>query len=130
LLYEAGRPVQVKDIARRQGIPEDFLGQLMVALRKAGLVESVRGPSGGYVLARPPAEITLAEAIETLEGPLGQTECATQETRSHCFAANFCAIQEAWKKATQAAIDVLSSITIEDICRRQRELSRALTYQI
>lgn len=130
LLYEAGRPVQVKDIARRQDIPEDYLGQLMVALRKAGLVESVRGPSGGYVLSRAPGEISLAEALEALEGPLGQAECGPHESKSRCAQANACAIQEAWCRATRAALDILASITIEDVCRRQRELARALTYHI
>ncbi len=130
VFHHLSRPVQVKDIARRQDIPEDYLGQLMVSLRKAGLVESARGPSGGYMLARPPEEITLSQAIEVLEGPLAQTECGPVETRSRCGLANACAVQEAWSRATRAAIDVLDSITIEDLCQRQREMRRALSYHI
>ena len=68
--FETREPVQVKDIARRQRIPEEYLGQLMVGLRRAGLVHSVRGAAGGYLLARPPAEITVAQVLDTLEGPL------------------------------------------------------------
>lgn len=130
LLHEVGRPIQVKDIARRQDIPEDYLGQLMVSLRKAGLVESVRGPSGGYVLSRPPKEITLAQALEVLEGPLGQMDCGLYDNRAKCNRAAACAIQEACCQAAQASIAVLESITIEDLGRRQRELSRVLSYHI
>lgn len=128
--HHLNRPVQVKDIARRQDIPEDYLGQLMVSLRKAGLVESVRGPSGGYVLSRPPEEITLAQALEILDGPLGQMECGPLEAKSRCGLANACAVQEAWARATRAAIDILDSITIEDLCQRQREMRQVLSYHI
>lgn len=130
LLHRLGRPVQVKDIARRQDIPEDYLGQLMVSLRKAGLVESVRGPSGGYVLSRTPEEITLAQALEALEGPLGQTECGLHDSRARCGMVAACAIQETWSRAAQAALGVLQSVTIEDLSRRQREMTRTLSFHI
>ncbi|MGQ9676987.1 MAG: RrF2 family transcriptional regulator [Chloroflexota bacterium] len=130
LVHRVGRPVQVKDIARRQDIPEDYLGQLMVSLRKAGLVESVRGPSGGYVLSRAPEEITLAQALEVLEGPLGQTECSLHDNRARCGMATGCAIQESWSRAARAALDVLESVTIEDLARRQREITRTLSFHI
>lgn len=108
LQYDSGEPVQVKDIARRQDIPEDYLGQLMVGLRRSGLIESTRGPSGGYSLARPPVDITMAEALEALEGPFFENDTASN------------AIESAWIEAMQAALAVLRSVTLQDICHRQR----------
>ena len=63
-------PVQSHDIHERQGIDENYLNQILILLRKAGLIESVRGPQGGHRLARPPAQITLLEMVTALEGPL------------------------------------------------------------
>ena len=65
---ELGKPVQIHAIAERQQIPEDYLRQLLVQLRAAGLVKSVRGPHGGYLLAKTPADISMGEVIEVLEG--------------------------------------------------------------
>jgi len=65
---EQGKPVQIHAIAERQQIPEDYLRQLLVQLRAAGLVKSVRGPHGGYLLAKTPVEISMGEVIEVLEG--------------------------------------------------------------
>jgi Rrf2 family protein len=127
--YDAGEPVQVKDIARRQGIPEEYLGQLMVGLRRAGLVHSVRGAGGGYLLARPPGEITVAEVIETLEGPLALVDGLTD--RLHPDGARRgpgAAIRELWSEATRAAVNVLRRTTVEDL--RGRELAQSHTYHI
>ena len=63
-------PIQSHDIHQRQGVDENYLNQILIVLRKAGLIESVRGPQGGHRLARPPAQITLLEALVALEGPL------------------------------------------------------------
>src|ERR1044071_672099 len=63
------RPVHATEIAQRQGIPEPYLEQLLLALRRAALVRSYRGPGGGYTLTRPPAAISLADIVAALEGP-------------------------------------------------------------
>lgn len=66
--HAGGDVLQVGEIARRQGIPERYLEQLLTALRRAGILTSQRGPRGGYRLARPPARITVAEVVDCLEG--------------------------------------------------------------
>src|SRR6266540_5283919 len=71
--YGAG-PVQSHEIHQRQGIDENYLNQILISLRKAGLIESVRGPQGGHRLARPPAQIDLLEVLVSLEGPLLPTD--------------------------------------------------------
>jgi Rrf2 family cysteine metabolism transcriptional repressor len=119
--FETREPVQVKDIARRQRIPEEYLGQLMVGLRRAGLVHSVRGAAGGYLLARPPAEITVAQVVETLEGPLALVDGVSERNTRGPGGA----IRELWWEATQAAMRVLSACSIEDL--RVRELAQSHT---
>ena len=123
--HEAGAPVQVKDIARRQMIPEEYLGQLMVGLRRAGLVHSVRGAAGGYLLARGPGEITVAQVLETLEGPLALVDGLTERPSSHGPGA---AIRQLWWEATQAALTVLTGVTIQDLM--QRDAAQSHTYHI
>ncbi|MBI3001033.1 MAG: Rrf2 family transcriptional regulator [Deltaproteobacteria bacterium] len=68
--YRTGGPVQVKEIARRQEIPEEYLSQIMAQLKRANLVRGARGPGGGYFLGRAPESITLREVLTVLEGPL------------------------------------------------------------
>ena len=126
--YEAGAPVQVKDIARRQMIPEEYLGQLMVGLRRAGLVHSVRGAAGGYLLARPPAEITVAQVLETLEGPLALVDGLSGAPADGGRRGPGAAIRELWWEATQAALTVLRGITVQDLSLR--ESAQSHTYHI
>jgi Rrf2 family protein len=126
--HEPGVPVQVKDIARRQHVPEEYLGQLMVGLRRAGLVHSVRGAAGGYLLARPPAEITVAQVLETLEGPLSLADGLTGPPAAEGRRAPGAAIRELWWEATQAALRVLQSVTLQDLS--VRESAQTHTYHI
>jgi len=115
--YEAGNPVQVKDIARRQQVPEEYLGQLMVGLRRAGLVHSVRGAAGGYLLARPPGEISVLQVLEALEGPLAVADGLSD--RPALAGAPGAAIRELWCQATEAALVVLRGVTIADLSARE-----------
>ena len=127
--YEAGAPVQVKDIARRQMIPEEYLGQLMVGLRRAGLVHSVRGAAGGYLLARPPGEITVAQVLETLEGPLALVEGLSERPQPDgARRGPGTAIRALWWEATQAALTVLRGVTVADLSLR--ESAQSHTYHI
>src|SRR3978361_582793 len=68
-LHGSGLPVQSHDIATRQGIPESYLNQLLILLRRAGLIRSLRGPQGGHHLARAPRGISMADIIAALDGP-------------------------------------------------------------
>src|SRR5215467_14609815 len=86
------RPVQVIDIARRQGIVRESLAVLMIDLKRAGLVTSVRGPTGGYLLTRNSSDISIRQIIEALEGPIGTA--LKQKSPRHGAAA---AIHETWR---------------------------------
>ena len=123
--FDASTPVQVKDIARRQHIPEEYLGQLMVGLRRAGLVHSVRGAAGGYVLAHPPAEITVAQVLETLEGSLALVDGLSERPTGRGPGS---AIRELWWETTQASLEILRRTTVGDLATR--EAAQSHTYYI
>jgi Rrf2 family protein len=132
-IQDGNIPVQSKAIARRQAIPVRFLEQVLHAMKQAGLVDSVRGPQGGYVLAKVPSEISLAEIVEALDGPLTMPK---QPKLSHRrgsgqtpFASLLCDI---WARVRQAELGVLSAVTLKDLVDRHQQLDqeRALMYHI
>ncbi len=124
--YGTGEPVQAREIARRQYVPEDYLRQLLVALHRAGLVESARGAAGGYFLARDPSTITMAEVLRVLEGSLLPLECVT-ETGSLCQLAPACLMRPLWREAYEAILERLSQTTLDVLARLPEEVP---TYQI
>lgn len=123
-------PLMVKDIAEQQNLPATYLEQLMVLLRKAGLVSATRGAHGGYALARPAAEITMAEIIEVLEGPLSLADCPTDT--GCCGHPESCVVHGLWQQASQALIDVFSNVTLGTLAEQQRarDTGNVLMYSI
>lgn len=112
------RPIQTAEIARRQGIPEPYLDQLMTTLNKFGFVRSRRGPQGGHVLARSPEEISLGMVMATLEGTGAPLECIVEP--EECTLSSACAQREVWRTVEDAVQQVLNSTTIADLANRQR----------
>jgi Rrf2 family cysteine metabolism transcriptional repressor len=119
-------PVQGRDIARRQCIPEPYLYQVLTALRRAGLISSRRGPGGGHQLARPADQIRLSEVVEVLHGPLAiAVEPENVLAReSPCTGA----LDDVWRALGARIEQTLSAVTLADIVARVR--GRAYTYQI
>ena len=131
LTHQFGRgPVQTKQISQRQDIPEAYLSQLLIGLRKAGFINSRRGPQGGHSLACPPAEINLSQVITVLEGTMAPMPCAEEGVPSDCPMQYQCVLQEVWQEVGRAIDGVLSNTTLEDL--RQRHILRAgrLQYHI
>jgi Rrf2 family protein len=104
------------DIASRQQIPPAFLDQVLLALRKAGLVHSVRGPRGGHLLGRPPRDITLQEVIAALEGTSPPTDCQ-REGHPGTLA---CILHRVMARADRAVREVLEAQTLEELLREHR----------
>ncbi|HKN87861.1 MAG TPA: Rrf2 family transcriptional regulator [Nitrospiraceae bacterium] len=126
-------PIQSKAIARRQGIPVRFLEQVLHAMKQAGLVDSVRGAQGGYVLAKTPSELSLAEIVEALDGPLTTPKQPTTLHRRVSGGTPFNSlICDIWAQVRQAELGVLSAVTLKDLVERHRRLEqeRALMYHI
>ena len=106
-------PVSAREISERQAIPVKFLEQLLVHLRKAGLISAVRGAHGGFVLERDPETITVFDVVEALEGPLTTTVC-DGERAAVCGRNGSCAAADVWSQATEALKGVFSAKTLAD----------------
>src|ERR1700687_3948326 len=117
------RPVHATEIAHRQGIPEPYLEQLLLALRRAALVRSYRGPGGGYTLTRPPAAISLADVVAALEGPFVPPEEGLHDAEEGPDPLT-CPIRDAWHLATATMRRILDGMTLEILVDRQREIDR------
>lgn len=109
--YEEG-PISIKSISGRQNISEYYLEQLFSTLRKAGLIKSIRGSGGGYILGRAPMDITVYEILEVLEGPI---EISTCLDNNDCNNVECCATRAVWKKIKDSIDSVTLSITLQDI---------------
>jgi Rrf2 family protein len=105
-------PISIKSISERQGISEYYLEQLFAPLRKAGLIKSIRGAQGGYILTRSPEEITVADIISVLEGPIEISECVEGIA---CSNEDCCATRLLWEKIKKSIDAVLETTTLWDI---------------
>ncbi len=112
-------PLQLKIIARRQDISAKYLEQLMAVLKSAGLVRSIRGAKGGYVLAKDPNQIRLYQVFHCLEGPVTTAECV--ENKDYCRRTADCAARGVWIQVRQAIEDVLQSTTLQDLIDKTQE---------
>lgn len=117
-MHEGDEPMMTKEIGERQNLPVTYLEQLMLALRKAGLVNATRGAKGGYVLARDPGKISLAEIVEVLEGPLDIADCA--DVPNCCQVPEICAFKDVFVRANKALYDVFDSMNLAQIAEEQR----------
>jgi len=113
--------IQSTEIAVARKVPENYLYQLLITLRKAGLIRSRRGPQGGHMLARSPERISLAEAIIALEGPLALTSCAQDEMDDECGFSEQCVVRDVWRRVTQAAEGILEQTNLADLAKSERE---------
>ncbi len=120
--------IQSREIHLRQGIDENYLNQILILLRRAGLIESVRGPQGGHRLARPPAQITLLDAISALEGPLLPVD--TSRDIQSCDQIDRDIVRGVIVGARHALHDCLAQMTLDDLCQRKRQLSQEAMYYI
>ncbi len=123
-------PVLLKDIARRQEVSEKYLEHSISALRKAGLVRSIRGARGGYILAKSPSEIRLSKIMEVLEGSMAPVDCV--DDPQVCHRVNLCVTRDIWAKMKEAIDNILESITLQDMVEQQKkkESSKAIVYDI
>jgi len=120
--YTPNEPIALVRVAEREGISEGYLEQLVTFLRKGGLVRSVRGAQGGYLLTREPARITVGEVIRCLEGALGPTGCVSEEDPELCVRADTCATRKMWERIRDSIAHVMDSTTLEDLCREAEKI--------
>ena len=131
LHYEKG-PVQIEEIARRQHLPARYLEQILLSLKRAGFVESKRGVSGGYYLAKHPREITIGAIIRAMEGPIVPIFCVDSGPREVCIEEPHCSLRDIWGDVRDAVVRIVDLTTLEDLCQRirARQEQREVSYQI
>lgn len=116
--------VRIQTISKLQNIPKRFLEQILNELKAAGIVESRRGVAGGYRLRMPPDQVTLAEVIRYIEGPLAPVSCVSERyyERCTCPDENNCGIRSVMKEVREAIVKILESVTLAQLCERVRKL--------
>ena len=115
-------PVSLRSVAERQEISEHYLEQLIAILRKAGLVRSVRGAQGGYVLSKQPSEIRIGDIVRAMEGPLVAVDCLLadqDENNPYCPKACSCIRRVIWQKMSEGVSRALDGIILADFCALQ-----------
>ena len=110
-----GGPVKISDIAESQAIPIRFLEIILNQLRSAGFVQSRRGASGGYFLARQPKDITVGEIIRFVEGPLAPVACMTDKPETECSLNGHCAFIGMWRQIAAATSGVYDSTSFQNL---------------
>lgn len=122
-LARSGRSLaSASEVAAATGVGVATVSKLLKALNKAGLVLSARGAQGGYRLARAATEISAADIIDALEGPVSITECSA--TDSHCDLESVCSVGSAWQRINVAIRRALDEITLDDLLRARSPLPR------
>ena len=109
LHHPSNRPMRIEEIARREGIPANYLVQILQDLRGKGLIRSHRGKAGGYVLARPPREITFGDVVRAAHGELVEISSLSDSACPQ-------EIQRVWRRIKYAAEGIADTVTFEEIC--------------
>jgi len=117
--YNEG-PVQIGDIARRVDVSVKYLEQLIIPLKKAGYIISVRGPKGGHMLSRPPDAISIGEVVKVLEGGISLSDCV--ENPKVCDKSEACLTRSLWEEATKAMHDRLDATTLAEMVQSGKVL--------
>ena len=109
--------VSLKSIAKRQGIPENYLEQLMVVLKKSDIVKSIRGSKGGYILNKSPEHISVGDLLRVLEGSINLVDCNDEVNGKKCGEADCskCDVKNVWALISQRLSEAADSITLKDL---------------
>ena len=118
-------PVKIADIAEAQAIPQRFLEVILSQLKQAGFLESRRGSDGGYVLSRSPEELTVADVVGFIQGPVGPTACLIEKSSiNKCSLYDTCIFKSMWGKIRDAISEVYDNTTFSDLVKQEDDQSR------
>ena len=117
--YEDG-PIHSREISKAQEIPQNFLEQILLLLKRAGYLRSRKGRKGGYTLAKPPGEINVAEVIRVMDGPLAPIDCVSVMARETCPMEGTCGLRWLWKDVRDAVAEILEKTTFADLVSRNK----------
>ncbi|MDF2532427.1 MAG: cymR, partial [Clostridia bacterium] len=121
-IYSYGEPLNLKSIAERQNVSEKYLEHIFSALKKAGLIKSIKGTQGGYILAQAPADATVGNVIRALEGDLSVAEEGDADILEQCIN------QNVYEKIDNGINQLLDSITLEDLQQEYNKMNTDMDY--
>lgn len=116
--------VSLKSVAERQGLSENYLEQLFSSMKKAGIVKSVRGAQGGYLLAKPAENISVGDVLRSLEGTLCPVDCIDLDMPTACDKSDVCVTATVWAKLRDKINEVVNSISIADLVKEYEEKTK------
>jgi len=120
-------PINIRDISKNQRIPTSYLEQILHRLKKGGLLKSIRGVKGGYILAKNSDKITIKDVVKVLDGPIGVAYCDFPNLREKsCIGPRVCASSILWKKLELTIDDFLSGITLANLSSSSLELTKGM----
>jgi len=118
--YQRG-PIHSREISKAQEIPQRFLEQILLLLKRAGYLKSRKGQKGGYILAKPPWEINVAEVIRVMDGPLAPIDCVSVMAHETCPMEGTCGLRWLWKDVRDSIAAILEKTTFADLVERSRQ---------
>ncbi|MBO8159579.1 Rrf2 family transcriptional regulator [Thermosyntropha sp.] len=125
---EKNEPVSIAAIAQHQDLSERYLEQIMMSLKKAGLVYSSKGAKGGYTLGKKPEDITVGEIIRALEGEISPVECVSLQKSEECIRADFCVTRIIWREVRDVINQVLDKYSLADLLKEEKNLQKEENY--
>jgi len=131
-IHSDGEHINIKSIADRQGIPEKYLEQIFGALKRCGIIKSVRGAQGGYFLGDTPNQITVRQVLNALEGPLSPVACVSEGQENTCDRYDFCVTRIFWRSMMEELNRVTEAVTLADLveCYQKSNTENNLEYYI
>jgi Rrf2 family cysteine metabolism transcriptional repressor len=125
--YPGSQPTRVEEIADTQGVPENYLRRLLIELKRGGLVASQKGPSGGYMLAKSPSRITMADVVEMIEGDYCPVECLEEAGASTCPKDQPCPMRDVWREVRENVNNILRQTTLQSLADNRK---KAISFSI
>jgi Rrf2 family protein len=120
--------VSARDVAECEGLPADYVEQILLKLRRAGLVSSVRGAKGGYLLARDPSEVSVRDVVEATEERTFEVNCdARQVSEDRCAPGAGCSIRPVWRALQRRIDDLLESVTLGDLLGQETDVEEIMS---
>jgi Rrf2 family cysteine metabolism transcriptional repressor len=125
--YPGSQPTRVEEIADTQGVPENYLRRLLIELKRGGLVASQKGPSGGYMLAKSPSRITMADVVEIIEGDYCPVECLEEAGVATCPKDQPCPMRDVWRDVRESVNNILRQTTLQSLAENRK---KAISFSI
>lgn len=122
------KPITIKEISKRQDVSIPYLEQILNRLRHAGLIKSMKGPGGGYILSKKPEEISISEILKELEGPFALTSCLNPE--EGCVRVDTCVTHLLWKRLGEEIEEFLNTITLKDLLGFESEIKMKIGHHV